>query len=118
MDKAMGAYKKQLQVEVKEQYSQFRQQHQRVIKAREPLVALYNQCGAAVFMDRTWDCENSIQRHSGGFAKLVDQLCEVEYDLKEKQKHNEASLKEVLKVLASEKVVSYVGTFLVAYPCE
>ncbi|SJL04261.1 uncharacterized protein ARMOST_07622 [Armillaria ostoyae] len=118
MDGAVGAYKKQLQVEVKERYSQFRRQLQRVIKAREPLVALYNQFGAAVFMDRAWDCENGIQRHSGGFSKLVDRLCEVEYNLKEKRKHNEASLKEALKVLTSEKVVSYVGAFLVAYPCE
>ncbi|KAK0421860.1 hypothetical protein EV421DRAFT_1914966 [Armillaria borealis] len=116
--KAMGAYNKQLQVEVKERYSQFRRQLQRVIKAWEPLVALYNQFGAAVFMDRAWDCKNSIQRHSGGFSKLVDRLCEVEYNLKDKRKHNEASLKEALKVLASEKVVSYVGAFLVAYPCE
>ncbi len=65
-------------------------------------------------MDRVWDPRG--QRRSGAYVKLVQRVCkEPRDDIEEMRAENRATFLLALKVLATDKVVTYVTAFLDKY---
>ncbi|PBL02867.1 hypothetical protein ARMGADRAFT_1058149 [Armillaria gallica] len=113
-DNAIGSHKEALTKKVKKQYQAYKRQQQHILKTREPLVALYDCFGAAVFMDRVWYPRD--QRRSGGYVKLLQKVCkEQREDAAETRTASTTSFLLALKVLATDKVVGYVTAFLAEY---
>ncbi|KAK0460973.1 uncharacterized protein EV420DRAFT_1640478 [Desarmillaria tabescens] len=119
LDDAVGEERNTVEGEIAEALKRFKEAHQRVLKARKPLVMLYDHFGAVVFMDRLWDIKDggATRRRSGGFAQFIAALCqELPADRTSQYDAGAHSLRMVLKVFAESSAASYVEAFMIKYP--